>query len=214
MHFINLDILDMIGNYCKMYQNAKLICLSEEFLDQVKVLCNYIYNCVKKISEQQQEDIGREIQRMNSIIQFSTILDRCGEAKHELGVKDALEQAKSRVIFDNIYNEDIAVSALKEFEKKVKLSAVITKNERALIVKAMKFPKQGHWYKCPNGHIYCITECGGASQISKCNECGATIGGVNHRLLSTNTVAGEMDGAQHPAWSEQNNMANFDLIFD
>jgi hypothetical protein len=69
--------------------------------------------------------------------------------------------------------------------------------------------KQGHWFKCPNGHIYVITECGGANQIGKCNECGALIGGTNHRLLSDNNLAPEMDGAQSSAWSESANMANY-----
>lgn len=68
--------------------------------------------------------------------------------------------------------------------------------------------RQGHWYKCPNGHIYVITECGGANQIGTCNECGARIGGTNHRLLEDNSLAPEMDGARFPAWSDAANMAN------
>ena len=65
-------------------------------------------------------------------------------------------------------------------------------------------------YKCPNGHIYAIGECGGAMVESKCPECGAKIGGQNHGLTSGNAVAGEMDGALFAAWSEEaNNMANF-----
>jgi len=60
--------------------------------------------------------------------------------------------------------------------------------------------KQGHWYKCPNGHIYLITECGGAMEESRCNECGAAIGGGSHRLRSDNQVASEMDGAMRSAW--------------
>lgn len=42
--------------------------------------------------------------------------------------------------------------------------------------------REGRWFKCPNGHYYVITECGGAMQEGKCNECGATIGGGNHRV--------------------------------
>lgn len=73
------------------------------------------------------------------------------------------------------------------------------KVERAMIVKAMGL-KQGHWFKCPNGHIYAIGECGGAMQRSTCNECGAAIGGESHRLVGTNSLASEMDGAVHSAW--------------
>uniref|UniRef100_A0A1X7ULC4 RZ-type domain-containing protein n=1 Tax=Amphimedon queenslandica TaxID=400682 RepID=A0A1X7ULC4_AMPQE len=36
--------------------------------------------------------------------------------------------------------------------------------------------EEGAWYKCPNGHFYAIGECGGATQVTKCPECGADIG--------------------------------------
>jgi hypothetical protein len=51
----------------------------------------------------------------------------------------------------------------------------ISDAERRQIIDAMGM-QQGHWYKCPNGHIYVITDCGGAMEESKCNECGALIG--------------------------------------
>ena len=63
----------------------------------------------------------------------------------------------------------------------------LTPEERVMIVKAMNFAK-GHWYKCPNGHIYAIGECGGANQQRSCPECGATIGGEHHRLAKGNQV--------------------------
>ena len=70
----------------------------------------------------------------------------------------------------------------------------ITDVERREIVRAMGY-NQGHWYKCLNGHIYIITECGGAIEKSQCNECKAEIGGGSHRLLASNSVAIEMDCA-------------------
>ena len=63
----------------------------------------------------------------------------------------------------------------------------LTPEERVMIVKAMNF-SQGHWYKCPNGHIYAIGECGGAMQQRSCPECGETIGGADHRLAQGNKV--------------------------
>ena len=69
---------------------------------------------------------------------------------------------------------------------------------------------KGHWYKCPNGHVYCIGDCGGAMEKAKCPECGSTIGGTNHSLAAGNLHAGEMDGSRHPAWSDAANLANFD----
>lgn len=96
----------------------------------------------------------------------------------------------------------------------------ISEVERMEIVKAFNM-KQGHWFKCPNGHLYAIGECGGATETATCNECGAAIGqllyftvhiqwihyfifcyigGSNHSLLRTNQFAPEMDGAARPAW--------------
>ena len=63
-----------------------------------------------------------------------------------------------------------------------------------------------------SGHIYCIGECGGATQEGKCPECGTKIGGTQHRLVSDNSLAPEMDGATHAAWSDTaNNIRNWDL---
>ncbi len=59
------------------------------------------------------------------------------------------------------------------------------------------------------GHIYCIADCGGAMERSTCPECKQTIGGENHKLQEGNSVATEMDGARHGAWSEQANLANY-----
>lgn len=48
------------------------------------------------------------------------------------------------------------------------------------------FTNQGHWYECPNGHPYIITECGGATQLGTCFECGASIGGSRHQVQAGN----------------------------
>lgn len=85
----------------------------------------------------------------------------------------------------------------------------VTDAERIQIVKAIGLQK-GHWFKCPNGHYYCIGECGGATQTSTCPDCGSSIGGTSHRLVANNQLATEMDGALHAAWSETANLQNFD----
>ncbi|XP_013414849.1 NFX1-type zinc finger-containing protein 1-like [Lingula anatina] len=85
----------------------------------------------------------------------------------------------------------------------------ITDTERQEIVKAMDLT-QGHWFKCPNGHVYAIGDCGGAMEEATCPECKACIGGQSHRLRDDNQLAGEMDGARHAAWSEAANLANYE----
>eukprot|EP00479_Gromia_sphaerica_P007719 TRINITY_DN2674_c0_g1_i2.p1 TRINITY_DN2674_c0_g1~~TRINITY_DN2674_c0_g1_i2.p1 ORF type:complete len:87 (+),score=16.70 TRINITY_DN2674_c0_g1_i2:307-567(+) len=59
---------------------------------------------------------------------------------------------------------------------------------------------QGHWFKCPKGHVYYIGNCGGPNEIGTCNECGNKIGGKKHRLLSSNKLAKDFDGATKPAY--------------
>ena len=87
----------------------------------------------------------------------------------------------------------------------------MTPEEKRKIVLAIGLSK-GHWFKCPKGHYYAIGECGGAMQRSMCPECGAVIGGANHRLEDGNELAPEMDGASHPAWSEQANLQNYENL--
>ena len=89
----------------------------------------------------------------------------------------------------------------------------LTEEDKKVIVSAIGLSK-GHWFKCPMGHIYAIGECGGAMERSTCPECGAGIGGANHRLEDGNELAPEMDGAIHPAWSEQANLQNYENLRD
>ncbi|EIN11698.1 P-loop containing nucleoside triphosphate hydrolase protein [Punctularia strigosozonata HHB-11173 SS5] len=80
-------------------------------------------------------------------------------------------------------------------------------DEMTNIVKALDFTHTGHYYQCPNGHTYVITECGGAMQAGRCPECGAAIGGGNHSLVADNTQAIEFErlargrGAQDSPWA-------------
>lgn len=86
----------------------------------------------------------------------------------------------------------------------------LSKSEKAEILKAMGTDIQrGAWYKCPNGHIYAIGNCGGANQEGTCPECGSHIGGTNHTLAAGNTHAREMDGSTHAAWSQEANLDYF-----
>ena len=55
------------------------------------------------------------------------------------------------------------------------IELMVSLNLKRQIVKAIGLAK-GHWFKCPNGHYYCIGECGDAMQEVKCPECGAKIG--------------------------------------
>ncbi|XP_062603583.1 NFX1-type zinc finger-containing protein 1-like [Saccostrea cucullata] len=115
---------------------------------------------------------------------------------------------KQLEIEDILHSKEI----LTTMQEKLPLTGLgISDKEKAMILKAFNFSKKGHWYKCKNGHIYAIGDCGGAMVESKCPECDETIGGSRHQLRGDNEVAGEMDGAAFSAWSEQANMANYEI---
>ncbi|KAG8898032.1 hypothetical protein FRC01_011055 [Tulasnella sp. 417] len=74
----------------------------------------------------------------------------------------------------------------------------VTDAEKREIVKALMggflgIKTRGHFYQCPNGHAYVITECGGAMEESHCPECNSVIGGSSHTLNSSNTRATDLE---------------------
>lgn len=170
----------------------------------------WLNNHHQKFSDQQVFDLQRELQRLTLLTELNArihmankkelpsevqavgkVLEKCGQFS---------EQDESRV-----------KEAMEKLNEKLPLSGLgISEEERKMIVSAVKLPP-GHWHKCPQGHVYLITECGGAMESRRCPDCNATIGGGSHRLASGNQVATEMDGAQQPAWSEFYNLQNFEI---
>ncbi|KAJ8523127.1 hypothetical protein ONZ45_g408 [Pleurotus djamor] len=69
----------------------------------------------------------------------------------------------------------------------------LSRDEQVEIVRALNFSHTGHFYNCPNGHTFVITECGGAMQRATCPECGSPIGGSDHTLDASNTRATEYE---------------------
>ncbi|KAG9078508.1 hypothetical protein FS749_009464 [Ceratobasidium sp. UAMH 11750] len=90
---------------------------------------------------------------------------------------------------------DALLKSWEEVKESIRLGtwyATVTNEEKLSIVKAFDFGHSGHFCRCPNGHPYIITECGGAMQESRCPECHAPIGGGSHRLRSDNTQDTEL----------------------
>ena len=185
--------------------------------ENVRILIRFLTQ--EFLSNQQLSDIESEVYRLMSLIKlldlwckikshgkyFSLSIEERWKLKSRIdkAQKSGWKLAKFK---EEDHNE--ACDFVAEMSKKYSLNG-LTNAERIKIVKAIGLTK-GHWFKCPNGHYYCIGECGGAMQEAKCPECGATIGGRSHTLRSDNQLAPEMDGAQHAAWSELANLANFD----
>ncbi|KFM67868.1 NFX1-type zinc finger-containing protein 1, partial [Stegodyphus mimosarum] len=189
-----------------------------EVRDSIKLLVSYVNISMKWITEFIQDEFLTASEQQLQMLTWEA---------HRLKLIDqVLKFACQRVIKSNVYFENIAKILLKykafsdddvknftvNFKKLAEVlgEAVINVSdfEKQSILKAMGLSR-GHWYQCPNGHVYCITECGGAMQESRCNECGERIGGSSHTLLSSNRVSTAMDGARYSAWSDAMNMENY-----
>jgi hypothetical protein len=193
----------LVENYHKVYKDldgeSKV-----EVLNYLDIIFRMMKDREKKISAQEVGDINMEIQRFYRLCQLFKLKSEptCRVNYHDAKINACFEKAYKIGFSINKFTkeQDNAMKfALETFGKEIKSAEKITESERKVIVQAMGFTK-GHWFKCPNGHIYSIADCGGAMVVSKCNECGARIGGTNHQLLSDNALASEMDGAVRPAW--------------
>ncbi|XP_064586204.1 NFX1-type zinc finger-containing protein 1 isoform X1 [Zonotrichia leucophrys gambelii] len=166
-------------------------------------------------TDQELTDLQSEIQRLTYLL---SLLERCKAASRVIPADIAAEINSAREILEGTKKfteeDEAAVKAcLKKINASLPMSGLgISEAERVQIVSAIGCPR-GHWFKCKNGHIYVIGECGGAMEKSRCPECHEVIGGTNHTLESSNRLAPEMDGATHAAWSDvANNMLNFEEL--
>ncbi|CAG9770858.1 unnamed protein product [Ceutorhynchus assimilis] len=175
----------------------------DESIQHVKILLEVLMRSEDHVTNQEVEDLEWEIQRLQRIVQFDDIQKsaqfrmasiRPDVTKLKDNIKEVLLGNKR---YTSFLDEAIKKN-LNELIQKVDCAVQISDKERLEIVQALNF-RQGHWYKCPNGHPYVIDDCGGANQISTCI-CGEKIGGTNHHLLRSNALAGEMDGATRHAW--------------
>lgn len=156
-------------------------------------------------SSRRLEEISNEFQRIQAVLDFYRIENESKKIQvpieQRLQIANLLAHAEKDLINKiNQYKDDVKIRVENLFLQLSKLVQVeLSKEEKAMIVAAMGLGK-GHWYNCPNGHVYAIGECGGPMQKAKCPECKADIGGQGHRLESGNAHAGHMDGSQQPAW--------------
>lgn len=217
-HLENLmSFLESIGKLKEMQAEhmTPQLDIFKPFSRKVEEALKFLLDTTQRFSDQQVADLERELKRLSYLAELNV---RCKMSLLKLpSVAFGTEVQQLREILEDTlpFSEGLERTAKKMFtvlDAKLPRSGLgITDEERVMILKAVGLTK-GHWYKCPNGHVYAIGECGGAMEESKCPECNAAIGGANHNLIQGNAVASEMDGAQYAAWSDAANMANFDLI--
>jgi hypothetical protein len=136
--------------------------------------------------------------KSEGVITTIRLLKLCQEDKLESS------HAKARASLINLLqhcvqeDKDLFMNELKSLNdpELEAISSKLSKDELKMIWEAMKRDIGsgvgsfgGHWYECPNGHVYTIGECGGAMETSRCPECNAEIGGMNHQSASGNRPA-------------------------
>ncbi|XP_008580068.1 PREDICTED: NFX1-type zinc finger-containing protein 1 isoform X2 [Galeopterus variegatus] len=221
----NLSVKDLglVENYIGFYDHLaslwdslKKVHILEQ--ERVRTRLEQVHQWLAKkrlsFTSQELSDLQSEIKRLTYLL---NLLSRCKMAEKIKGsiaeevysVRNVLEKTCKFTQED----EQLVQRKMELLKATLPCSGLgISEEERVQIVNAMGFPR-GHWFKCSNGHIYAISDCGGAMQRGTCPDCKEVIGGTHHTLESSNQLASEMDGAQHPAWSDTaNNLMNFEEI--
>ncbi|XP_048205561.1 NFX1-type zinc finger-containing protein 1 isoform X2 [Perognathus longimembris pacificus] len=223
----NLSVKDLglVENYINFYDHlAKLGDSLKKIQDseqkKVRTRLDQVHEWLAKkrlsFTSQELRDLQREIQRLTYLLD---LLARCKMAEGRVKGDVAVEVLSIRAILEGTCqftpkDEELVQEKMGALKAALPCSGLgISEEERVQIVTAMGYPP-GHWFKCPNGHIYLINRCGGAMQRGICPDCHEVIGGERHTLESSNQLASEMDGAQHAAWSDTaNNLMNFEEIW-
>ena len=213
-----IKLLEALQNldYSSKFQFGHIVVDLTEVKGQLIGLCNFMIQDF--IYEQIQVDVECEFNRISILIEVCQLQKHVTATKRSSSDDIALiSDIMLHIYYAGWQKNHGKITSSKATECRTKLTEIgkkygvgcITEAERIEIVKAVGLSK-GHWYKCPNGHFYCIGECGGATQLAKCPECKAAIGGTSHRLTAGNVHAPEMDGSRHAAWSDAANLDNYD----
>ncbi|XP_062400969.1 NFX1-type zinc finger-containing protein 1 [Sardina pilchardus] len=206
--------LERLGKLLKAQKERMSGVPAEVFSLRLGQCLRFLEDRGQRFSEQQVWDLERELQRLSFLAELNSRCGMTGSMPLTVRVKEEVDAVR-QVLEDTgpftEADEDRVKRALADLDGKLPRGGLgIDDQERVMIVRAMALPR-GHWYKCPNGHVYAIGDCGGATVSRRCPDCNALIGGANHNLNTGNEVASEMDGAQHAAWSDAANLANFHL---
>ena len=75
------------------------------------------------------------------------------------------------------------ISAAEKMLRDATFYEPVTNAEKAAVYAAMaeNLRGTGHWYYCANGHPFTVGECGAPMETARCPQCGATVGGDDHR---------------------------------
>ncbi|XP_066564198.1 NFX1-type zinc finger-containing protein 1 isoform X2 [Amia ocellicauda] len=185
--FASLSHLQMQANRCTADRKSSLY----KMLAKVR---RWLSHGRSTYTPQQLQELRNEITRIALLadifdrLSYQEIHNRQLPEEALEPVNHILEVLKSKTPFKE-ENEKAIEEDLAKVKGLISASPLqITEQERLEIVKAIDL-KVGHWYQCPQGHVYVIGECGRPMQTSNCPECGVQIGGQDHRLTEDNVEA-------------------------
>ncbi|CAG8458390.1 7466_t:CDS:10 [Acaulospora morrowiae] len=135
-----------------------------------------------------------------NLLMKKRIMDKCQKIEQRcLPIRDLLREINLEHFVQqcNVRVDEVIKDA-RELYIAAENSGELSREEKLMIHNAMsgEFHGSGHWYQCPNGHVYTIGECGMAMQSSRCPECGTAIGGGEHRFIAGNVRNEEFDNMQ------------------
>ncbi|XP_054840650.1 NFX1-type zinc finger-containing protein 1-like [Eublepharis macularius] len=154
-------------------------------------------------------EIGRISYLANIFVRLSSYETQLPDlpALSSAAVDEALQLLSPQKPFTDA-DEELLQATLEKIDALLPASGMrLSEAERVSVVEAMDFGK-GHWYKCPKGHLYTIGECGRAMEESRCPECGAAIGGGQHRLNPSNAAADEILNPVEGATEHDSRLSN------
>ncbi|KAE9534042.1 hypothetical protein AGLY_008778 [Aphis glycines] len=210
-----VDLFKTTSTFKKRIEGIIDLQKKQTITNHFKWLLKVAFTYSRQLSNQQKYDINMEFARGARILHLFEITSSTKFIMaYEHGMQNSCATELSKLIENmetllmscKIYtiDRDKEVEIItKSIDKKFNGLAIISEEERKMIHNAMSTSfleghrSQGHWCKCPNGHIYVVTECGGPLEEAICPECKVQIGGQNYRHASGITVASEMDGASH-----------------
>ena len=115
----------------------------------------------RNFAEQQIQDIQSEFERIRCVIIFESLLASLKQRELKQNEIDSIEIIKHLLRKPNRFTETNKTEFHSQIEKLKHLDNIpglgINDHERKAIVSALDM-KKGHWYVCPKGHPYIITE--------------------------------------------------------
>lgn len=172
---------------------VEIYAIALEHLDGVR---DFVLKKRRYFTTQETGDLSTELKRLSLLLTFMKYKERRRAIESTLSRQlsiDFMTVENYLTSGTKLTNEKINFidKTLEELKTAIPLSGLaISDRERIEIVAAIGL-SQGHWFKCPKGHIYAIGDCGQANQHGICPECKSRIGGMG-RLQEGNTAAHEM----------------------